>query len=175
MTRSQCSTQIYDLHRVATSQLHTVQEQQTNNAHCLNIIMLSYRKMLVSVSCVISSHSRSGERMSPPTNTIYRNNGSVQSYSWGAYRDLSWPREIWHDDVMIWKRCRHYWPFVRGIIGHQWIPLKKCQQDGRRFKIPWINSWVAGDMWRHTAHVTSRQCFFVQFWCITWILLSLST
>ena len=32
----------------------------------------------------------------------------------------------WHDDVIIWKRFQHYWPFVRESTGRRWIPLTKA-------------------------------------------------
>ena len=31
-----------------------------------------------------------------------------------------------HDDVIKWKHFPRYWPFVRGIHGHRWIPLTKA-------------------------------------------------
>ena len=37
------------------------------------------------------------------------------------FRDYSW-----HGDVIKWKHFLCYWPFVRVIQGHQWIPLTKA-------------------------------------------------
>ena len=30
---------------------------------------------------------------------------------------------MYHDDVIKWKHFPYYWPFVRRIPGHRWIPL----------------------------------------------------
>ena len=64
-----------------------------------------------------------------------------------------------HDDVIIWKELPHYWPFVRGITGHRWIPLTKA--SGAElwcflWSAPWINGCVnnrdVGNLRRHRAH-----------------------
>ena len=39
------------------------------------------------------------------------------------------PGFISHDDVRAWKRCPHYWPFVRGI--HRWIPLAQRTSNAK--------------------------------------------
>ena len=31
-----------------------------------------------------------------------------------------------HDDVIKWKHFPRYWPFLRGITGHRWIPRTKA-------------------------------------------------
>ena len=64
-----------------------------------------------------------------------------------------------HDDVTTLKQFPCYWRFVRGIHGHQWIPLKKGQSRGALmlslvyvWTWGWINIEVAGNLRRHGAH-----------------------
>ena len=49
-----------------------------------------------------------------------------------------------HDVVINWKLFPRYWPFVKGISGHRWIPLTKTSG--------WANSPDAGNLRRHGAH-----------------------
>ena len=35
--------------------------------------------------------------------------------------------DMFHNDVMTWKRSRITGPFVRESTGHRWIPLTKGQ------------------------------------------------
>ena len=55
-----------------------------------------------------------------------------------------------HDDVIKWKHCPRYWPFVRGI--HRW-PVEALMFS---LICSWINGWVnngeAGDLRRHRGH-----------------------
>ena len=65
-----------------------------------------------------------------------------------------------HDDVIIWKRFLHYWPFVRGVTGH--LGFSSQRPTMRHFDFftlvranCWINTWVPDDlrnydlMWHH--------------------------
>ena len=63
----------------------------------------------------------------------------------------------WHDDVIKWKHFPHYWPFVRGIPGHRWIPHTKASDaelwcfDLRLNK--WLSKQSGGwNLRRHHAH-----------------------
>ena len=53
-----------------------------------------------------------------------------------------------NDDVMKWKHFPRYWPFVRGTIGHWWIPLTKASDAEL-----WYFLWSASE------HVTVMQHF----------------
>ena len=70
-----------------------------------------------------------------------------------------WWLSRWHDDVIKWKHFPRYWPFVRVIHRHRWIPLTKASDAEFwcfLWSIPWINSWInnreAGDLRHHRAH-----------------------
>ena len=62
-----------------------------------------------------------------------------KSYTYG-YPGSSFTLLLWvfrgarsnqHDDIPIWKRFPHYWPFVRGIhLDLRWIALTKGQKFG---------------------------------------------
>ena len=64
-----------------------------------------------------------------------------------------------HDDVIKWKHCPRYWPFV---LGTHRSPVTSPHKDQRRGALmfslicTWINGWVnnreAGDLRRHRAH-----------------------
>ena len=64
-----------------------------------------------------------------------------------------------HDDVIKWKHFPRYWPFVREVTGHRWIPRTKAS-DAELWcflKIyalinGWVNNREAGDLRRHVAH-----------------------
>ena len=64
-----------------------------------------------------------------------------------------------HDDVIKWKHFPRYWPFVRGIHRHRWIPLTK-DSDAELWYFSLICSWIngrvnnldAGDLRRHRVH-----------------------
>ena len=63
------------------------------------------------------------------------------------------------DDVIKWKHCPCYWPFVRGIHRSPMNSPHKGQWHGAfMFSLicAWINGWVnnrvAGDLRRHRAH-----------------------
>ena len=77
-----------------------------------------------------------------------------------------------HDDVIKWKHCPRYWPFVREIHRSQLNSLHKGQWRGAlMFSLicAWINGWVnnheAGDLRRHRTHydviVMSHTCLWV--------------
>ena len=36
----------------------------------------------------------------------------------------------WHDYVILWKSFPYCWPFMRGTIGHKWIPFTKGHRYG---------------------------------------------
>ena len=65
---------------------------------------------------------------------------------------------VWND-VIEWKHFPRYWPFVRGIPGHRWIPLTKEQWRGplmfslisTRTNVS-VNNRDAGDLRRHRTH-----------------------
>ena len=63
-----------------------------------------------------------------------------------------------HDHVIKWKHFPHYWPFVRGIHGHRWIPRTKASdaEFWFLFDLRWANSWAsnryAGGLKRYRAH-----------------------
>ena len=64
-----------------------------------------------------------------------------------------------HDDVIEWKNCPRYWPFVRGIHRSPVnSPHKGQRRGGLMFSLicTWINVWVnnceAGDLRSHRAH-----------------------
>ena len=65
-----------------------------------------------------------------------------------------------HDDVIIWKRFLHYWPFVRGVTGH--LGFSSQRPTMRHFDFftlvqanCWINTRAPDDlrhydlMWHH--------------------------
>ena len=63
-----------------------------------------------------------------------------------------------HDDVIKWKHCPRYWPFVRGIHRSPVNSPHKGQWRGAlmfSFTCAWINGWVnnreAGDLRRQRA------------------------
>ena len=48
-----------------------------------------------------------------------------------------------HDDVIKWKYFPRYWPFVRGIHRHRWIPLTKASDaELWFFTYAGLNTWV---------------------------------
>ena len=64
-----------------------------------------------------------------------------------------------HDDVIKWKHCPRYWPYVRGIIRSTVNSLHKGQWCGAlvfplicAWKNGWANNRDAGDLRRHRAH-----------------------
>ena len=64
-----------------------------------------------------------------------------------------------HDDIIKWKYCPRYWPFVRGIRQSPVNTPHKGQWRGALmfFSIcAWTNGWVnnrdAGDLRHHRAH-----------------------
>ena len=64
-----------------------------------------------------------------------------------------------HDDVIKWKHCPRYWPFVRGIHRSTVTSSHKGQwRVALKFYLicTWINDWVnhreAGELRRHRAH-----------------------
>ena len=63
-----------------------------------------------------------------------------------------------HDHVIKWKHFPHYWPFVRGIHGHRWIPRTNASdaEFWFLFDLRWANSWAsnryAGGLKRYRAH-----------------------
>ena len=76
-----------------------------------------------------------------------------------SFEDLPPIDEIYHEDVIKWKHCPRYWPFVRGIHRSpvnsphtgQWrgalmISLICARING------WVNNREAGDLRRHRAH-----------------------
>ena len=69
------------------------------------------------------------------------------------------PTQSFHNDVIKWKHYSPYWPFVRRIHRHRWIPITKASHAELwcfLWSAPWINGWVnnrdAGDLRRHRAH-----------------------
>ena len=67
--------------------------------------------------------------------------------------------EFSHNDVIKWKHFQRYWPFVRGIHRHRWIPRTKASDAELwcfLWSAPWINGWVnireAADLSRHCAY-----------------------
>ena len=87
----------------------------------------------------------------PPIRGTFSNIGSCNS-SLPSTKPLTsvyfsfWPSfspSLWiHDDIIKWKQYLRYWPFMRGIHRHRWIPLTKASDadhcyflwSGRRFK-----------------------------------------
>ena len=74
-----------------------------------------------------------------------------------------------HDDVIKWKHCLRYWPFVRGIHrSHVNSPSKRPVTRSLMFSLicAWINGWVnnrkAGDLRRLRGHYDVS----VMFWCV---------
>ena len=75
-----------------------------------------------------------------------------------------------HDDVIKWKHCPRYWPFVRGIHRSTVNSPHKGQWRGALvFSVicAWINGWVnnrkAGDLRHHWTHydvtvMTNDEC-----------------
>ena len=68
-------------------------------------------------------------------------------------------RLLCHGDVIKWKHCPRYWPFVRGIHRSSVNSPLKGQWRGAlmiSWICAWINTWVnnreAGDWRRHCAH-----------------------
>ena len=66
--------------------------------------------------------------------------------------------------LMFWRHEPRYWPSVREITGHRWIALKRtsnaelwCFFDVNPNNC-WVNTRMAGDLWRHDAGVTSLFC-----------------
>ena len=65
----------------------------------------------------------------------------------------------YHEDVMKWKHCPCYWPFVSGI--HR-SPVNSIRTGQRRWALMfyltyawtngWVNNWDAGGLRRHRAH-----------------------
>ena len=45
------------------------------------------------------------------------------------------PTQPIHDDVMIWKRCQHYWPLVRGI--HRWPVDEQAVEQTVNLHVIW--------------------------------------
>ena len=71
----------------------------------------------------------------------------------------SYGTSLYHDDVIKWKHCPRYWPFVRGIHRSPVNSPHKGQWRGAlMFSLicVWINDWVnnreAGDLRRHLDH-----------------------
>ena len=67
--------------------------------------------------------------------------------------------DLCHDDVIKWKHCPRYWPFVQGIHRSPVNSPQKGQWRGAlmfSFICAWINGWVnngeASDLRRHHAH-----------------------
>ena len=60
-----------------------------------------------------------------------------------------------YHDVIKWKHFARYWPFVRGIQRHRWIPRTKIT-DAELWCFLWSDDWVnngaAGDLRRYRAH-----------------------
>ena len=63
-----------------------------------------------------------------------------------------WPTWQNHDDVIIWKHIPRYWPFVRGIPCHRWIPLAKASDVEL-----WCFLWSAPEQ---TVNKQSRRRWF---------------
>ena len=63
---------------------------------------------------------------------------------------------MFHHDVIKWKHCPHYWPFVRGIHRSRVNSPHKGQWRGAfMFSLicAWMNGWVnSHDLRRHRAH-----------------------
>ena len=78
-------------------------------------------------------------------------------------RDMVGYSKVWfsnslHDDVIKWKHFPRYWPFLRGIPGHRWLPRTKASDASFDvfFDLRWLNGWVnkrePGDLRHHRAH-----------------------
>ena len=79
-------------------------------------------------------------------------------HTW-IYRAYDLDTEYQHDDVIKWKHCPRYWPFVRGIHRSPVNSTHKGQWRGAlMFSLiwAWINGWVnnrqAADLRRYHAH-----------------------
>ena len=72
---------------------------------------------------------------------------------WLSRRNSVWSLALWsrnhfiaaHDDVIKWKHFLSYWPFVRGITGHRWIPHKKAS-DAELWCFLWSAHWIIGSV-----------------------------
>ena len=81
-------------------------------------------------------------------------------------------RACCHDDVIKWKHCPRYWPFVRGIHRSSVNSPHKGQWHGAlmcSLICVWINGWVnnheAGDLRRYRAHYdVTVMCWTVCEW-----------
>ena len=70
-----------------------------------------------------------------------------------------WTNQSPHDDVIKWKHCPRYWPFVRGIHRSPVNSPHKGQWHGSlMFSLicvginGWVNNLEAGDLRRYRAH-----------------------
>ena len=65
-----------------------------------------------------------------------------------------------HDDVIKWKHFPRYWPFVREIPGHRWLPLTMASDAELwcffllicAWTYGWVNNRDADDLRRHCSH-----------------------
>ena len=61
----------------------------------------------------------------------------------------------WHYDVIKWKPFTLYWPFMREITCHRWIPLTKASDAELwcfLWPMLWTNSWGASGLRSHRAY-----------------------
>ena len=89
------------------------------------------------------------------TETVQGVSTLLQGKSCGAYTVNIKPvedlvmHESKHDDFIKWKQFLCYWPFVRELTSHLWIPFAKVI-------CTWTNGWVnnqdTGDLRCHHAH-----------------------
>ena len=72
---------------------------------------------------------------------------------------------LYHSDAMPWKRCTHYWPFVRGIHLARWIPLTKGPVMWN-FDVSFVDSlnWLVIEMPWLSCEVTVMRTGFPNKW-----------
>ena len=62
-----------------------------------------------------------------------------------------------HDDSVAWKLLSHWWPFLTGNTGHQWITSQR-QCESLRFLFLLVSTPVQQTVefviWHHDVHVT---------------------
>ena len=80
-----------------------------------------------------------------------------------------------HDDVIKWKHFPRYWPYVRDIHSHRWIPPTKASDAEfwwflwSALEVAWNGQQIA--FWNGKWHVIFFLSVDVSYGCIYWWLL----